>query len=121
MRGNIQLLMMGDASVAANFQRAKDHWAGLLEDIDTVRLSVLADRLTSQQGWFEDHCGSTRHDGQEVMVWTAFAYLMSSADGVEALTITGVKLLEAFKASSCSGEVIADAVLVARYYYIEND
>lgn len=121
MRGNILLLMMGDESVTANFQRAKNHWIGLLEDIDTVRLSVLAGRLTSEQSWFEDHCGNTRHDGQEVMVWTAFAYLMSLGDGVDALTITGVKLLEAFKESSCSGEVKADALSVARYYFIEND
>ena len=121
MRSNIQLLMMGDASVSANFKRAREHWVGILEDIETVGLSDLAKRLTNEQSWFEDRCGSTRADGQEVMVWTGFAYIVSLSEDHIDWARNGVKLLEAFKDSHCSGEVKADAVLVARYYFIEND
>jgi hypothetical protein len=70
MRSNIQLLMMVDASVSASFKLAREHWAGILEDIETVRLSDLAARLANEQRWFEERCGNTRSDGQEVMVWT---------------------------------------------------
>lgn len=121
MRETIKLLTNGDSSVAAKFKLAKAHWQELLIDIDTVGVQTLADRLTNEQGWFEDKFGNNRHEGQEAIAWVGFSLLLEEDEDYIVLTKRGAKLLEAFRLSDCSGELKVDAISAARYHFIEND
>ncbi|MFL6671722.1 MAG: hypothetical protein ACJ8LG_00350 [Massilia sp.] len=121
MRETIRLLTSGDSSVAAKFKLAKAHWKELLVDIDTIGVQTLADRLSNEQGWFEDKFSNSRHEGQEAMAWVGFSVLLEEAEDHVLLINRGVKLLEAFRSSDCSGELKVDAVSAARHHFIEND
>lgn len=121
MRETIKLLTSGDASVAAKFKAAKVYWKALLVDIDTVGVQTLADRLTNKQGWFEDKFGDNRQEGQEAMAWVGFSLLLEEVEDHVTLVNRGVKLLEAFRLSNCSGELKADAIAAARHHFIENE
>lgn len=82
MHSNIEKLMAGDQNIPQYFAAAKAQWTSLLEDISTVDVSELANKLTHAQSWFEHHCGG-RWYGQEVMVWTGFASIYSTRDGYQ--------------------------------------
>ncbi|MCO5976791.1 hypothetical protein [Ideonella oryzae] len=119
MHYTTERLMNGDTSVLDSFVVAKRRWEGLFKDLETVDPSDLAERISTEQHWFEHHCGG-RWPGQEVMAVTAFAAIFSVRDGWDGKEHLGEKIAQAFADSSCSGEVKAAARKAAKSYWLES-
>lgn len=115
MHDTIERLINGDKSVVDNFVEAKARWSRILVNVRTEDVKDLAARITTEQSWFERHCGG-RWPGQEVMVWAAFASLYTTAGGFEENAESAKKLAKAFAASMCSLEVKSGARAAAESY-----
>lgn len=118
MHLTIEKLMNGDTDVVKSFQRAREQWKTVFSDIETVSVADLALRLFEQQYWFESNlCGHA--EGQEIMVWTAFASFWSDEKGYNGNQRHAQKVLAAFKSSHCSIEVKDEATDAAMSYYLD--
>jgi ABC-type molybdenum transport system ATPase subunit/photorepair protein PhrA len=118
MHSNIEKLMKNQEPVGEYFAQAAARWKDILSDISTISVQDLARKLTTEQMWFEHHCGG-RWDGQEVMVWTGFASIYNTQTGYDDESkAAAAKLLEAFGASMCSVEVKGGAKEAAKSYYV---
>lgn len=121
MHRTIEKLMANEEPVGEYFVAAKQKWADMLADITEVSVAELADRLTSEQSWFERHCGG-RWDGYEVMVWSGFGSIYDVTLGYERDGLgraEAVKLAEAFASCMCSVEIKGIARDVAASYHLE--
>ena len=118
MHATIEKLMQGDDRIVGYFVAAKARWAKILKDVHDTSVQTLAERLTDEQMWFEHHCGG-RWDGQEVMAWTAFASLYTTAAGFDGNADSARKLAKAFLASMCSIEVKGLAGRAAKSYGVD--
>ncbi|MBC3873489.1 hypothetical protein [Undibacterium flavidum] len=123
MHKNIEKLMAGNANIPEYFVQASKKWEEVLADISSVSEEKLAERLSNIQFWFEQNCGG-RWDGQEVMVWTAFASIYSTATGYDRAArgeAEARKLLNAFTKSMVSLEVKFGAKKAAASYFISQE
>lgn len=117
----IEKLMEGDRSIVSYFVAAKERWAGILADVGSVDVDVLADRLTGDQNWFERNCGG-RLVGQEIMVIAGFGSIFSTSEGYRRPGLgfpEANKLLQAFHKSVVSVEIKQLADEIAESYWVE--
>ena len=82
MHYTIELLLRGDNQVVAYYVAALERWKEILASEDAASVETLATRLTSEQGWFETHCGG-RWEGQEIMVFAGIGHLYDNRIGFE--------------------------------------
>lgn len=69
MHYTTELLINGDEDVLLYYDRALKRWREILAEYGEVASKVLAKKLSLDQCWFEENCGS-RWVGQEIMVIT---------------------------------------------------
>jgi hypothetical protein len=115
MHYTVELLLSGDPAVVEYYRLARQRWTeiwGRPESKDRIRLATL---LSSEQKWFEDHCGSCRI-GQEIMVVSGIGLLYSTQAGFDGNADRARFLHDAFQLSFCSLEVKGLASRVARSY-----
>ena len=88
-----------------------------MKEIPATSVEALAKRLTTEQFWFENHCGG-RWEGQEIMAWSAFGSLYTTDNGFDDNDVAAQNLAKAFKSSMCSIEVKGYARRAAESYGI---
>lgn len=115
MHYSLELLVQGQSEVVNYYRAAASHWREIWSRKESRDLASLANLLTSEQRWFEHHCGG-RWVGQEVMVVSGLAGLYTSAAGFDDNLPRARLLYDAFLSSYCSVEVKSMAERVARSY-----
>jgi hypothetical protein len=115
MHYSLELLVQGKSEVVSFYQAAAEHWREIWSREESNDLASLADLLTSEQRWFERHCGG-RWVGQEVMVVSGLAGLYTTESGFDDNLPRARLLYDAFLSSYCSVEVKSMAEKVARSY-----
>jgi len=73
-------LINGNRDILEFYQRACEHWKQILRETEPLDDSTLAQRLLTEQFWFERNCGG-EYPGQEIMVLTGIAQFYSKAEG----------------------------------------
>ncbi len=80
MHHTVELLVHGDRKVNDYYRAAVEHWKEIWARAESKDVYELAELLTDEQSWFEQHCGSSQV-GQEVMVVSGFAMLYTTQAG----------------------------------------
>jgi hypothetical protein len=115
----LDCLKAGDARIAKAFAEAEALWKRQLEDIRTISVDDLAQRLSELQFEVEQIFFEDRGLGKEAMPWSAFAHFYSPDFGYEPENrLAALKLKDAFEASNCSFEVKAEAECAAESYHL---
>jgi hypothetical protein len=118
MNYTIELLISGDEQVVSYYQVAKAKWKEIFEDNPNWDVEALAKELSTQQFWFESHCGG-RFEGQEIMVVVGIGQFYSTLSGFKGDDLKKARLVyEAFRKSFCSLEVKGCAEEVATNYFL---
>lgn len=120
MHHTIDLLIKQDGKVLEYYQTALEKWAEILESEDANSVDSLAQRLTSEQMWFEHNCG-TRWVGQEIMVVSGIGQFYDLSTGFGEDEEKALLVFKAFMASYCSMEVKGVAKDVAKSYYLVDE
>jgi hypothetical protein len=114
MHYTFDMLIHGDEDVLRYYRNAVEKWREIWAHQDSKDTATFAQRLSSEQFWFEQNCG-TRWVGQEIMVVSGFAVLYSIETGFRNEN-KARHLYAAFQASTCSVEVKFTAERVAESY-----
>lgn len=117
MHYTIEHLIDGDPAVIEYYKNAKERWKEILSKSERLNSDELAKKLSSEQSWFEENCGS-RWVGQEIMVITGIAQFYTTACGFDQNKEAALLVYEAFMKSYCSIEVKGVAEDVAKNYYL---
>lgn len=96
MQHTIEALANGSHDIVEFYQRACEHWKQILQETEPLDDSILAQRLLTEQFWFEQNCGG-RYLGQEIMVMTGIAQFYSTADGFAGNGDKAKAVMNAFK------------------------
>jgi hypothetical protein len=115
MHYTVELLVNGDSNVGEYYRLAVERWKEIWAQPDSGNLARLATRLSNEQMWFEQKCG-TRWVGQEIMVVSGFGMLYTTAAGFDQNIERARLLYDAFQQSYCSIEVKGIARDVAASY-----
>jgi len=115
MHYTVELLVSGDQNVNDYYHAAVGRWKEIWSQPDSKDVVSLATLLSSEQFWFERHCG-TRWVGQEIMVVSGIGMLYSTAAGFDDKADQARLLYDAFQRSYCSIEVKSIARRVAESY-----
>jgi len=91
MHHTVELLINGDRKVNDYYRAAVEHWKEIWARSESKDVYGLADLLTDEQAWFEQHCGGSRV-GQEVMVVSGFAMLYTTQAGFNGKATLAKKL-----------------------------
>lgn len=117
MHYTTELLIQGDKNILRYYSAALDRWSEILAKYANKSSEELAKELSSQQFWFENHCGS-RWVGQEIMVITGITQFYSTERGFDESRHLALKVYRAFIQSYCSLEVKGVAEDIAKSYYL---
>lgn len=116
MHYTIEALVQGSAEIPHLYKRAGEKWAEFFKTHEKASTAEWSKWISAQQiGFFEQHCGG-RLLGQEVMAWSGFGSLYSTATGFDDKAPLARKLAEAFEKSSVSLEVKSHAEEAAASY-----
>lgn len=115
MNYTIKRLMDGEGEVASWYAAAAERWDEMLSAQRVQSLQSLAMRISNEQLWFEENCG-TRYVGQEVMGWVAIAQFYRGEDGFGPRQGDAEFVLQAIRQSGCSVEVCGHAEAAARHF-----
>lgn len=96
MKNTIEALVNGNRDILEFYERAREHWKQILQEVQPLNDSTLAARLRPGQFWFEQNCGG-RHLGQEIMVLTGIAQFYSTDDGFTGNRDRAMMVLNALK------------------------
>lgn len=107
-------LLAGNDKIMAYYGNAKSIWESIWEKPESESVEGLANLLTNSQYLFENACGG-QDLGYEVMTQAGFGMLYDESPNVEN-EIKMQRLIQAFKDSSCSNELIARAEETAKLY-----
>jgi hypothetical protein len=100
----LEALRDGDHAIVDKFVQANELWKRILQDIDTISVEDLAERLHVEQGKFE-RIANDRYLGKLLCGWTGYTHLYSCQVGFEDNVYKARKLREAIAKSMCSLEV----------------
>lgn len=115
MHYSLEMLTRGNSKVIEHYKSAADRWKEIWARPESHKLAPFAKLLTTEQSWFEDHCGG-RWVGQEVMVVSGIAGLYTTFSGFDDKLPQALLLYDAFLSSYCSVEVKSIAEEVAQSY-----
>src|SRR5690348_12272750 len=104
MHYTIELLVNGDPQVGDYYRLAVQRWKEIWARPEAGDLTNMASLLSSEQMWFERHCG-TRWVGQEIMVVSGIGMLYTTQAGFGQNAGRARFLYDAFQRSYCSIEV----------------
>lgn len=119
MHYTTELLIQGDKNILRYYSAALERWSGILAKYANKSSEELAKELSSQQFWFENHCGS-RWVGQEIMVITGITQFYTTELGFDESRHLALKVYRAFIQSYCSLEVKGVAEDIAKSYYLND-
>lgn len=120
MHYTTELLIQGDKDVLLYYERALQRWREILAEYGDKSLEGLAKKLSSEQYWFEENCGS-RWVGQEIMVITGLTQYYTTERGFDENRSLALKIYNAFMQSYCSLEVKGVAEEVAKSYFLDEE
>jgi hypothetical protein len=120
MRYTIEKVVTGDGEIIRYYGNARTRWATILQECRGVPSTILARQLTSEQPWFEHHCGG-RRIGQEIMVVCGITQFYNTSHGFDHDLSRALWVYRAFMKSYCSVEVKAIARDVASTYGLEDE
>jgi|SRR6056297_2921274 len=115
MHLTIEKLINGDEEIIIYYQKSKEIWNNILDEIDINDVDKLAEQLTDKQLEFELNCGG-QNLGQELMVVVGIAQFYSTDRGFENSLKKAKLVSEAFSISMCSLEVKYCAKEISRSY-----
>jgi hypothetical protein len=115
LRLTLDALLAGTPDVPWYFKRARQRWEEILGS-GQIDVPLLAERLKDEQRFFEQECGG-RYLGQEIMAWSALAYLFSAKEDSSPGQLARARaLVEAFTRSSCSWDAKTPMIQAAEFY-----
>ena len=121
MLRSLELLVLGRRVVPKHFREARKRWLQIYAEEKNSSIETLAQRLSSEQMWFESNCGG-HHFGQEVMVWASLATFYSIRTGWRpSRKKFAQRLVSAFDKSFCSIEVKFRIIDAAKSYNLQGE
>ena len=120
MLRSLELLVLGRREVAKHFREARKRWLKIYAEEKSSSVEAIAQRLSSEQMWFESNCGG-HHFGQEIMVWSSLATFYSVRTGWRpSRKRFAQRLVLAFDKSFCSIEVKYEMIDAAKSYFLQD-
>lgn len=115
----IQALLGEEQGLISFYAESTKLWEEMWNNSQSESVEGLSGLLTNMQMRFENRCGG-RYLGQEIMAWSGFGHLYDTGIGFDGTNQERAnRLVDAFRNSSCSLEVIAHADKAAESYYVE--
>jgi len=100
-------LINNEEEILEYYKNAEKLWEKIWNSKESQNEKELADLITSYQFYFEDQCGG-RDIGQEIMVWSGYAYLIKKTEAKPETNSELNKFINAFDKSHVSSEIYGD-------------
>ncbi|MEN1895635.1 hypothetical protein [Staphylococcus nepalensis] len=118
MKMTLEKLINNDSEILEYYQNANKLWEKIWNSKESENEKDLAKIISSYQYDFEEKCGG-RWIGQEIMAWSAYAYLLKTTDNFPDTKLK--KLNNAFKNSFLSSEIYAEIDNAKKALYLDEE
>lgn len=117
---SLEALINEKNEIMEYYQNSKQIWKKIIEQVDILDVTKLAEVLTNSQREFERDCGG-RYIGQEIMVAVGIGQFYSTADGFGENLYKANSIKKAFLQSYCSLEVKYYVREISKDLYLEEN